>query len=107
MGTGFLGEELRAGSGRCNILINPQIMVGKIPFQPALPVEEAEGGQSLTSLRSAWRGALSNITHLEIPLKQSTSAGLQLHICYKTLFNERDGAGFGETLGPLIDVEIF
>lgn len=93
MGTAFLGKVLRAGSGPCNILINPQIMIGKNPFQPALPVEEADGGQSLTSLRSTWHGALSNITRLEIPLKQSTSAGLELYICYKSIFNEEDGAG--------------
>lgn len=93
MGTGFPGKVLIAGSGPCNILMNPQILIGKNPFQPALHMGETNGGQSVTSLQSVWRGALSNVTRLEIPLKQSTSAGLQLHICYKSIFNERDGAG--------------
>lgn len=39
------------------------------------------------------RGSRSSTTHLEVPPKQSTSAGLQLRMCNKSTFNERDGAG--------------
>lgn len=82
--------------------MNPQILIGKIPFQPALPIEEADGGQSPTSLWSARRGALSNITRLEIPLL------LDLNFTFAIKVLLMSGMELvSETLGPLIDVEMF
>lgn len=106
MGTGFLGKVLKAGSGPRDILINPQIMVGKSLLQPVVPVEEADGGQSQPSLRSAWCGALSSTTHLEIPLSRAFLPDLSSAFAIK-VFLMSGTELVSEMLGPLIHVEIF